>query len=86
MEEDREGGGASIIYEGNGSTTRPPQTCAVPDKVTGETRVGNRMPKLCFLGAESRETSSPALPFRRHSPGEHDSRNKLPWEALLVVL
>lgn len=42
---------------------QPPQTCAVPDKVTGETRVGNGMPKLCFLGAESRETLSPALPF-----------------------
>lgn len=62
-EEEREGGGGSIIHEGNSSTTQPPQTHAASDKVTAETRVGNGMPKLCFLGAESREALSHSLPF-----------------------
>ena len=85
-EEEREGGGGSIIHEGNSSTTQPPQTHAVSDKVTAETRVGNGMPKISFLGAESREALSPSLPGRQHSPVVYDSRNKLPWKALLVVL
>lgn len=62
-EEEREGGGGSIIHEGNSSTTELAQTHAALDKVTAETRVGNGMPKLCFLGVESREALSPSFFF-----------------------
>lgn len=62
-EEEREGGGGSIIHEGNSSTTELAQTHAALDKVTAETRVGNGMPKLCFLGVESREALSPSFSF-----------------------
>lgn len=62
-EEEREGGGRSIIHEGNSSTTELAQTHAALDKVTAETRVGNGMPKLCFLGVETREVLSPSFSF-----------------------